>query len=423
MRQKVAIVGSGISGLTTAWLLHQQHEVTVYEAGDTLGGHTNTEHVEVQGQIYPVNTGFIVYNDWTYPNFERLLAQLGGLQSEKTQMSFSVSCEQTGLEYCGSSVAALFAQKRNWLNPRFHKMIRTILRFNRESLERLEAQCIPADQTLDEYLQTHGYRGWFVDKYIVPMGAAIWSTGQQAMLAAPALFFLRFFRNHGLLSVKNRPQWYTLSGGSEAYIDPITRGFQDRIFRHSPVRRVERRADQVIITTDQGQQSFDQVVFACHSDQALAILAEPTAAEQSVLGNMPYTENDVILHTDASILPKRRKAWAAWNYHIGETEQAGVAVTYNMNILQNFQDAPETFCVSLNYQGAIDENRIIKRFRYSHPLFSAQSQSAQARFHEISNQNRTHYCGAYWFNGFHEDGVNSALRVVADFSLGWPEPV
>lgn len=422
MRQNIAIVGSGISGLTSAWLLQQQHDVTVFEAADSLGGHTNTERVEVQGQIYPVNTGFIVYNDWTYPNFERLLVQLGGLHSEKTKMSFSVSCEQTGLEYCGSSIGALFAQKRNWLSPKFHTMIRTIMRFNRESLERLDAQSIPAEQTLGEYLQAHGYRGWFVDKYIVPMGAAIWSTGQQAMLAAPALFFLRFFRNHGLLSVRNRPQWYTLSGGSEAYIEPITRGLKGRIHTHTPVRRVERSANQVVISTEQGQQTFDQVVFACHSDQALAMLAEPTAAEQSVLGGMPYTENDVILHTDASILPKRRKAWAAWNYHIGKTAPEGVAVTYNMNILQNFHTAPETFCVSLNYQGAIDQNRVIKQFRYSHPLFTAQSQAAQGRFHDISNHNRTHYCGAYWFNGFHEDGVNSALRVAADFGLSWPEP-
>jgi predicted NAD/FAD-binding protein len=271
-------------------------------------------------------------------------------------------------------------------------------------------------------LQAHGYRGWFVDKYIIPMGAAIWSTGQQAMLAAPALFFLKFFRNHGLLSVRNRPQWFTLSGGSEAYIEPLTKGFKDRIHTNTPVRQIQRNAEHVVIHTDQGQHIFDQVVLACHSDQALALLAEPTAAEHSVLGAMPYTSNDVILHTDASFLPKRRKAWAAWNYHIGQTPQDGVAVTYNMNILQNFHSAPETFCVSLNYQGQIDPNKVIKTFSYSHPLFSAQSQAAQSRFHEISNQSRTHYCGAYWFNGFHEDGVNSALRVAADLGVTWPEP-
>jgi predicted NAD/FAD-binding protein len=299
-------------------------------------------------------------------------------------------------------------------------MLRTIIRFNQESLERLDQHTIDPQQTLGDYLKAHHYRGWFVDKYIVPMGAAIWSTGQQAMLNAPALFFLRFFRNHGLLSVRNRPQWYTLSGGSEAYIEPITRGYRERIHLNTPVLRIERNAQAVTLHTDQGTQSFDQVVLACHSDQALGLLAAPTEAEQAILGDMPYTENEVILHTDASILPKRKKAWAAWNYHIGQTPQDGVAVTYNMNLLQNYQTAPETFCVSLNYQGAIDPSRIIKQFRYSHPLFSAQSQAAQARFHEISNQSRTHYCGAYWFNGFHEDGVNSALRVAADFGITWP---
>lgn len=422
MRQNIAIVGSGISGLTTAWLLHPHHNVTLFEASATLGGHTNTEVVDLLGQSYPVNTGFIVYNDWTYPNFEKLLAQLGGLNSEQTQMSFSVSCAQTGLEYCGSSISALFAQKRNWLNPRFYQMLRTIVRFNQESLQRLDDNSIDPEQTLHDYLHMHRYRGWFIDKYIVPMGAAIWSTGQQAMLTAPALFFLRFFRNHGLLSVRNRPQWYTLSGGSEAYIEPITAGFKDRIHLNTPVRRIERSAEHVLLYTDQNQYTFDQVVLACHSDQALALLAAPTAAEQSVLGNMPFTKNNVILHTDASILPKRRKAWAAWNYHIGQTTQEGVAVTYNMNILQNFHSAPETFCVSLNYQGEIDATRIIKQFRYSHPVFSAQSQAAQARFHDISNHTRTHYCGAYWFNGFHEDGVNSARRVAADLGVNWPSP-
>jgi predicted NAD/FAD-binding protein len=421
MRQNIAIVGSGISGLTTAWLLKDHHDVTLFEAGDSLGGHTNTEIVELNGQHYPVNTGFIVYNDWTYPNFERLLKQLGTLRSEKTEMSFSVGCAKTGLEYCGSSISALFAQKRNWLNPKFHQMLRTIIRFNQESLQRLDANSIPADQTLADYLQIHHYKGWFVEKYIVPMGAAIWSTGQQAMLTASALFFLKFFRNHGLLSVRHRPQWYTLSGGSEAYIEPITQGFKDRIHLNTAVRNIQRHAEHVVLQTDLDQYTFDQVVLACHSDQALSLLAAPTPAEQAVLGDMPYTPNDVILHTDASILPKRRKAWAAWNYHIGETDHDGVAVTYNMNILQNFHTAPETFCVSLNYQGKIDPSKIIKQFSYSHPLFSARSQAAQSRFHEISHQSRTHYCGAYWFNGFHEDGVNSALRVAADFGIGWPE--
>ncbi|MCH8550603.1 MAG: FAD-dependent oxidoreductase [Natronospirillum sp.] len=422
MRQKVAIIGSGISGLTTAWLLHKDHDITVYEANDYIGGHTNTEDVEAGGRSWPVNTGFIVFNDWTYPNFQRLIAQLGDVEDQKTRMSFSVKCEQTGLEYCGSSIGALFAQKRNWFNPRFYRMVRQILRFNRHCLELVDRGDVPPDMTLGEFFQRHGYSDWFVSKYIVPMGAAIWSSGEEDMMRFPALFFIRFFRNHGLLSVKNRPQWRTLVGGSRSYVEPITRGFADRIRLSTPVQRVERTsADQggVTIVTESGQEVHDRVVFACHSDQALALLAEPTKNEQAVLGALPYTENDVVLHTDARLLPKRHKAWAAWNYHIPTAAQSPVSVTYNMNILQNFDDAPETFCVTLNYTGAIAEDRIIKRFRYSHPVFTPEGMQAQARFHEISNQNNTHYCGAYWFNGFHEDGVNSALRVGRDFGIDW----
>lgn len=419
MSSRIAIIGTGISGLTTAYFLHQSHDITVFEANDYIGGHTNTEDVTVDGKTYPVNTGFIVFNDWTYPNFQRLMAEIGGVDDQKTAMSFSVKCEQSGLEYCGSNIGTLFAQKRNWLRPRFYRMVRDILRFNRQSIELLDSGELDPKMTLGEFFEQYGYGDWFVSKYIVPMGAAIWSSGENDMMRFPALFFIRFFKNHGLLSVKNRPQWHTLIGGSRSYVEPITAGFSDRIQLNTPVYGVRRASDGVTVRTALGEETFDEVVFACHSDQALAILEDPTSAEQSVLGALPYADNDVVLHTDDSLLPKRRKAWAAWNYHIPTSPQAPVSVTYDMNILQNFDDAPATFCVTLNYTGAIKEDKIIKRFNYSHPVFTPEGMVAQQRFHDISNQNRTHYCGAYWFNGFHEDGVNSALRVAADFGISW----
>ena len=416
---KIAIVGTGISGLVAAYRLQHGHDITVFEADTRPGGHTATVDVQLDGRDYAIDTGFIVFNDWTYPNFQRLMAEIGSVDDQKTAMSFSVKCEQTGLEYSGSSIGALFAQKRNWVNPRFHKMVQNILRFNKHSVSLLDNDELDPEQTLGDFLQQHNYHGWFVSKYIVPMGAAIWSAGEDDMMRFPALFFIRFFKNHGLLSVKNRPQWHTLVGGSRSYIKPLTAGFMDRIRLNTPVQRVTRANNSVTIEMATGAETFDQVVFACHSDQALALLGDASADEQSILGALPYTDNDVVLHTDASLLPKRRKAWAAWNYHIPASEQAPVSVTYDMNILQNFDKAPETFCVTLNYDGAIAEDKIIKRFTYSHPVFTPEGMTAQARFHDISNQQQTHYCGAYWFNGFHEDGVNSALRVARDLGVEW----
>ncbi|MFY0665691.1 MAG: FAD-dependent oxidoreductase [Natronospirillum sp.] len=414
MRQRIAIIGTGISGLTSAYLLHQDHDIEVFEANDYIGGHTNTEDVEVDGKHYPVNTGFIVYNDWTYPNFHKLMARFPAVEGQKTVMSFSVKCEQSGLEYCGRDIPSLFAQKRNWLRPRFYRMVRDILRFNKQSLALLEADAIDPNLSLGDFLKEHGYGDWFVNKYIVPMGAAIWSSGEHDMMRFPALFFVRFFKNHGLLSVKNRPQWYTLINGSRAYVEPITEGFRDRIHLSTPVRSVVRSENSVIVNTDNDSKEFDQVIFACHSDQTLRLLAEPTADEREILGAIPYAKNDVVLHTDHSLLPKRPKAWAAWNYHIPTSAQSTVSVTYDMNILQNFDDAPVTFCVTLNYDGTIHPDKIIKRFEYNHPVFTPEGMVAQERYHEIGNKNRTHFCGAYWFNGFHEDGVDSALRVVKD---------
>lgn len=406
---KIAVIGSGISGLYAARLLSSQHQVHLFEAEDKLGGHTNTESVQLGQTTYGVNTGFIVYNDRTYPGFIKLLAELG-VESQNTRMSFSVRDDQADLEYCGSGLNGLFAQRRNLLRPQFLKMVRDLLRFNEQAKQDFLAGTLDRQQTLDQYLLAKGYGQWFKTKYLVPMGAAIWSSSEKDIGQFPVEFFVRFFLNHGLLDLRNRPQWKTLVGGSEAYIPKIIQPYQDRIRLSTPVHRIERHAQGVEIFSAQGQEHFDAVVLACHSDQALRLLARPSVAEQQILSAMPYTDNEVVLHTDSRQLPKRKLAWSAWNYAMPKHEDQAVVLTYNMNLLQNFHDAPETFCVTLNNTDNIDPSRIIKRFNYAHPVFSVQGQLAKERFQEINGQQHSYYCGAYWYNGFHEDGVQSALR-------------
>ena len=403
----IAIIGTGIAGLTVAHGLHRRHRVTMYEAADWIGGHTHTLDVTVQGRDYAVDTGFIVFNDRTYPNFVRLLDELG-VASQPTTMSFSVRCPRTGLEYNGNNLNTLFAQRRNLLRPAFYAMLRDILRFNREAPRLLEHSETP---TLGEYLRAHGYGSGFVEHYLVPMAAAIWSAEPARMLEMPAPNFIRFFRNHGLLSLNDRPQWRVIQGGSREYVKRLTAPFRDRIRLACPVRRVRRLPNRVELVTAAGTESYDQVVFATHSDQALGLLADPGRAERAVLGAIPYQDNSVVLHTDTGLLPRRRLAWAAWNYHLAGPPRQGATVTYNMNLLQGL-DAPETFCVTLNHDHAIDPGRILARMHYQHPLFTPAAVAAQARHGEINGVNRTWYCGAYWGNGFHEDGVVSALRVV-----------
>ena len=415
--QRIAIIGSGISGLTCGYVLSRKHEVTLFEANDYLGGHTNTEDITLGDKVYPVNTGFIVFNDWTYPNFIELMDQLG-VKSEDSDMSFSVRDENTGLEYNGTNLNSLFAQRMNILRPSFIKMILDILKFNKQTVSALDQNKIEEGQTLGEFVAENGYSRQFINHYIVPMGSAIWSASVEVMMDFPLKFFLKFFNNHGMLSVDDRPQWRVISGGSRSYIEPITQPFKDRIYLNTPVKAVKRSDNQVEIFTMNGQTfEFDQVIFACHSDQALSLLDQPTDDEQAVLGAIPYQMNDVVLHTDDSLMPKRKLAWAAWNYHIPQRRTDHAMVTYNMNILQNFHDAPETLLVTLNRTQEIAPSKIIKQFKYAHPVFTLDGMVAQGRHHEISNHNRTHYCGAYWLNGFHEDGVNSALRVCADFGM------
>ena len=410
---RIAIIGSGIAGLTCAHLLARQHAVTVFEAADWVGGHTHTVDVNWGGQQYALDTGFIVFNDWTYPHFIRLLEHLG-VASRPTQMSFAVHDPASGLEYNGHDLDTLFAQRRNLLSPGFWGMLRDILRFNRQALADLDNRRIEEDTTLGSYLRTHGYGRRFINHYIVPMGSAIWSMSRADMLGFPLQFFVRFCRNHGLLSVNQRPQWRVIEGGSRSYVAPLCQPFAERIRRNCPVARVIRDPDGVTVISAAGTERFDKVVFACHSDQALALLATPSADERAVLGTLTYASNDVVLHTDTRLLPRRRKAWASWNYRLGGAEQAPAALTYNMNILQGI-DAPVTFCVSLNQTAQIDPAQVLARFSYSHPQYSLAALAAQARQGELQGRQHSYYCGAYWGNGFHEDGVLSALKVAEYF--------
>lgn len=409
---KIAIIGSGIAGNTVAWHLHRQHDITVFEAGSYIGGHTHTHDIEHEGRHYAVDTGFIVFNDRTYPNFIEMLDALG-VASRPSSMSFSVRCETSGLEYNGTTLNTLFAQRRNLLRPSFYRMIRDILRFNREAPALLASG---REIRLGDYLETQGYGREFIDRYIVPMGAAIWSTAPQRMLDFPARFFVRFFHNHGMLSVDDRPQWRVIEGGSARYVEALTREFRERIRLDAPIARVRRSADAVYLTPqDRAEERFDWVFFACHSDQALAMLGDgATAQERSILGAIPYQENSVVLHSDSRLMPRRRLAWAAWNYHLPAAAGERVAVTYNMNILQGLQSR-EPLLVTLNHVDGIDPGKTIKRLAYHHPLYTAAGAAAQQRHHEISGINRSAYCGAYWRNGFHEDGVVSALAALRHF--------
>jgi predicted NAD/FAD-binding protein len=409
---RIAVIGTGIAGNVAAWHLSREHDITVFEAGDHIGGHTHTHEVEQAGQNYNVDTGFIVFNDWTYPNFIQLLEQLG-VTSQPSAMSFSVRAEPSGLEYNGTSLNTLFAQRRNLLRPSFWRMIRDILRFNREAPALLAGT--GDDLNLGDYLAQQRYSREFVDHYIIPMGAAIWSTDPVTLQRFPARFFVRFFHNHGMLSVDRRPQWRVIRGGSARYVERLTAPFRDRIRLNTPVEWIRRLPDRVLVKA-RGLETerFDAVFMACHSDQALRLLADPSPLEQEVLGAIPYQENEAVLHTDTRLLPRSRRAWAAWNYHVLPEARERVALTYNMNILQSLE-TPTPFLVTLNHSEAIDPAKIIRRVSYQHPLFTPAGVAAQVRQPDINGPQRTFYCGAYWRNGFHEDGVVSALQALDHF--------
>jgi len=406
---KIGIVGSGISGLVAAHRLHRHHEIVVYEAEDRIGGHTHTVEVELEGKCHAVDTGFIVYNEKTYPNFTRLLAQLG-VETQPSEMSFGLTCERTGLEWGSRGARSVFAQPRNLLRPAFHRMLRDVLRFNRESRALLGEREEKA--TLGDYLCGAGYSREFVEHYVLPMGAAIWSADPEAFLRFPAVTFVRFFANHGLLDASPSLPWRVVRGGSARYVAKLVAPFRDRIFTACPVQSVRRRPHGVEVTSAGGVRAFDQVILAVHSDQALALLADPTELERKLLGSIAYQRNEVVLHTDESLLPRSRRAWASWNYRIPRDRSRAALVTYDMNRLQGLR-ARGRFLVTLNGAGRIDPRRILRRFVYHHPVFDAQAIASQALHAEISGRRRTHYCGAYWGYGFHEDGVKSALAVCA----------
>lgn len=406
----IAIIGAGISGLTAAYYLREKHNITVFESAPRIGGHTATVDIEHQGRDYAIDTGFIVYNDWTYPRFIELIDALG-VDTQATEMSFSVRCDSSGLEYGGNNLNTLFAQRRNLLRPNFHRMLHDILRFNREAVRDLESGSIAADTTLGEYLTENRYGDAFTYQYLLPMGCAIWSASTESMIEFPLLFFTRFFNNHGLLSVNDRPQWRVISGGSKNYLEPLTRDFRDSIQLNARISSVRRRQDAVELVLANGRiQSFDQVIFGCHSDQALQLLSDATQAERDALTAILYQSNEVVLHTDDALLPQRRLAWSSWNYWLRERYQQRAVLTYDMNILQGIE-SDATFCVTLNATEAIDPNKIIETFNYSHPVFSLDSVAAAAKIDNFNGLNRSWFAGAYLGNGFHEDGVVSGRRV------------
>jgi predicted NAD/FAD-binding protein len=417
---RIAVIGSGISGMVAAYRLSREHEVTVYESGAYIGGHTNTVDVQYEGKHYAVDTGFIVFNDWTYPRFIEIMSELG-VAWQPSSMSFSVRCEKTGLEYNGTNMNALFAQRRNFLRPAFLGMIKDILRFNKRAPELLRGD---GQESLGEYLRRESYSRYFVDHYIIPMGAAIWSSRPMDMLQFPARFFVEFFANHGFLSVNDRPTWQVICGGSREYVKRLTAPYASRIHLNSPVSSVQRQRHQVALRLKNGSvEHFDDVIIACHSDQALKLLSDASPEEREILGAIPYQANEAVLHTDVRLMPKRSLAWAAWNYHLPIEQYERVTVTYNMNILQSLA-APTQFLLTLNRGEDVDPSRVLGRYVYDHPVYTRQAVAAQARRAEINGTRHTYYCGAYWGYGFHEDGVKSALVAVEEFQrrLAYEQP-
>lgn len=411
---RIAVVGGGISGLTAAYVLSRAHDVTVFEAGSYAGGHTNTIDVAMDGDRYAIDTGFIVFNEQNYPNFCQLLDQLN-VASKPTSMSFSVRCDKTGLEYNGTSLNRMFAQRSNLFRLRFWKMILDILKFNRQAQALLD--CGGQNVSVHEYVQAAGMSSTFVEHYLVPLGASLWSCPAATFRQFPMRFVLDFLNNHAMLQLGGRPVWRVIEGGSRQYIEPLTRPFADNIHLNSPVRSITRNADVVHIQLANGNaHTFDHVIVACHADSALRMLADPNDVERDLLGAFPYQPNEAILHTDTTVLPSKRRAWASWNYRVTQQSQQAATVTYNMNMLQGI-DSKHTFCVTLNDDAGIDPAKILRRIQYQHPIFTQERESAQIRRSDLIHRNRTSFCGAYWGFGFHEDGVRSALDVCRSFDL------
>ena len=412
---RIAIVGAGISGLTAAYLLCTEHEITVFEQNDYIGGHTHTVDVDSGEGRVAVDTGFIVFNEKTYPNFIRLLKRLE-VPWQPSVMSFSVQSEKTGLEFSPSTLNSLFAQRRNLLRPCFHRMLWDVFRFKREA-----AELLPASNerlTLGDYLEARKYSRFFIDNFIIPMGGAIWSADPQKFFEFPARYFVQFFTNHGFLHVRDQPRWLVVRGGSCRYVEKLIKPFQSGIRMSCPVTTIRRSDEAVHVTLSDGTtERFDNAVIAAHSDQALAMLADPDPNEREILGAIPYQTNRIMLHTDRTLMPARKSVWASWNYQIPAVKTDRVAVTYNMNILQSLRTRQQ-YLVTLNREDRIDPGRVIRDLLYHHPVYTPPSLAARKRLSEINGRRRTYYCGAYWGYGFHEDGVKSALEVCKLFGKG-----
>ncbi|NCW73841.1 MAG: FAD-dependent oxidoreductase [Gammaproteobacteria bacterium] len=408
-KPRVAIIGSGISGLTAAYRLHNDVEVTIFEQNDWIGGHTHTVDVTLDDQTYAVDTGFIVFNEWTYPRFLNLLSELG-LSHQDTDMSFSVMSETTGIEYAGTNLSTLFAQRHRLLSPGYYRFLLDIVKFNKTAIDDLAHDRIDASIRLETYLKKLSLCDLFHSHYLLPMAAAIWSSDLNDVNQMPALFFIRFFKNHGLLSVTDRPQWYTLPGGSRSYIAPLTEGFRERIRLNTPVVSVRNTSQGVEVVANANQEFFDAVVLASHSDQSLALLDDTETALKSILQGIPYADNEVVLHTDRSQMPKSRRAWASWNYQIQATpEGVGAVVTYDMNRLQNL-NGPHQFFVTLNNTKHINPDAILGKWTYAHPQFGPESLAIQAQIDSINAESKITVAGAWCRNGFHEDGVVSGEK-------------
>lgn len=414
---KIAVVGAGVSGLTAAYLLSEVHDVTLFEREDSLGGHAHTVDVPGGDGDYPVDTGFLVYNDATYPCFIALLDRLGVASKEST-MSFSYQDVRSGLEWKGSTLNSIFAQRRNLVNPRFLRMLRDILSFNRTLRTLLTTPAVPG-RTLADVLGEHHWGSEFVEWYLVPMGSAIWSANPLTFAEIPARTFAEFFSRHGLLSVRGRPTWRTIDGGSRAYVARLQRAIAERGKIHvgAAVTSIRRSVDAVQIATDESVETFDHVVLACHSDEALALLDDANDQERSVLGAIRYQDNDVTVHWDDAMLPRSKRAWAAWNYRRDSDRSALATLTYDVSTLQSL-DAPRRFFVSLNSHDEVDPHKVFARFRYAHPVLDESAVRAQALRHTLTGR-RTSFCGAYFGYGFHEDGVKSALEVCGSLGVTW----
>ncbi len=415
---RIAIVGGGVSGLVCAHVLHRHHELVVFEAADRAGGHANTVHVETDTGAYDLDTGFVVFNDRNYPGFERLLGELR-VSTQPSQMSFSVS-DGVDFEYNGASPNGLFANRGHVITLSFHRMVADLVRFNRDARRLLASE---EDPPLGDWLSQGRYSRMFVERLIVPQASAVWSADPAQMWSFPARFMVEFFGNHGMLGFRDRPRWWTITGGSCRYVQALIRPWRERLRLSTPVTGISRHPGHVMVSSRGCEpERFDAVVIATHSDQALALLSDPGERERELLGAIPYQQNEVVLHADRSLLPRRRRAWASWNFHLGDGAPGRCTVTYHLNRLQLLRSDRE-FCVTLNRTEAIDPERIICKTRYAHPVYTPGGVAAQARRHEISGRNRTHYCGAYWGWGFHEDGLNSAQRVVGELTLQRTDPV